>query len=240
MFGSISSLDWQGILKIAALSGIVSSILVAFGAWLVLRFTKASDSYLEALAQQLVRHQHLDELVEETRRLTRAAEMIKSELSQENWDRQTRFLAKRDLYVKVAEALCELRDAYVVARGLERSRVAGAALAPDHALFKQKRTENLQKVQDATAKFSQVTATGPLMMPDAPFKPLREFAPHKVRYGTSNWERDIELNIEKVRWALYHFQVAARADLGFGPMEWKPILIDDPPKDDELPETKGK
>jgi hypothetical protein len=142
--------------------------------------------------------------------------------------------------VKVAEALSELRDAYVLSKGLERSRLAGAALAPDHGLFEQQRTENLQKVQDATAKFSQVTATGPLMMPDAPFKPLREFAPHKVRYGTVNWELDIEWNIERVRWALYQFQVAARADLGFEPMEWKPILIDDPPKDDELPEPKGK
>jgi hypothetical protein len=71
------------------------------------------------------------------------------------------------------------------------------------------------------------------MIPDEPYKPLRDFKPRKIRYNTPNWEKDFEYNIASTQWALYHFQTAARADMGFDPMVWKPTIISSPlPKED--------
>jgi len=196
----VISLAWDAVLKIVALTGLLSCGLAAFGAWIVLRFTRPLDSYTEELAKQVARHQNLDKLVEETRHLTDAAEKIKAELSHETWDRQTRFLAKRDLYVKIAEALGDLRNSYV--------------------------------------RWHHATDTAPLMVPDDPYKPLREFKPRQIRLGTSSWEPDFEYNILSAQWALYHFQVAARVDLGFAPMVWKPIILTAPPPEPDSSEAQ--
>jgi hypothetical protein len=223
------SLAWNAILKIVLLSGILSSVLAALGTWLVMRFTKPLDSYTEEFAKQVARHQNLDKLVEETRRLTDTAEKIKAELSHEVWDRQTRFIAKRDLYVSIAEALGELRNFYIKAKGMERLRLQGVMERPSGAEFEKQRQENSQAMEAAAKKLFHAQDTAPLIMPDAPYKPLREFIPRKTRFGTPSWEQDIEYNIEKVRWTLYQFQVAARADLGFEPLVWKPTILTPPP-----------
>lgn len=105
---------WESIVAIVAGTGVVTAVLTALAAWLVLRFTKPLDSYTEEFAKQVARHQNLEKLVEATRRITNAAEKIKSELSHENWDRQTRWTAKRDLYVQIAQALGDLRRANII------------------------------------------------------------------------------------------------------------------------------
>src|SRR5438874_1908255 len=97
--GQIISLAWDSILKIVGLSGVVSAVV----AWLVVRFTKPLDSYTEELARQLARHQNLDKLIEETRRLTDATETIKAALSHENWDRQQRWSRKNEMYVEIVQ-----------------------------------------------------------------------------------------------------------------------------------------
>ena len=230
------SLAWDAVLKIVALTGLLSSGLAVLGAWVVLRFTRPLDSYTEELAKQVARHQNLDKLVEETRHLTDAAEKIKADLSHETWDRQTRFLAKRDLYVKIAEALGDLRDSYVRARRMESLRLQGASLRRAGAVFEAKRIDVLKATEDATERWHHATDTAPLMVPDDPYKPLREFKPRHIRFGTSSWEIDFEYNILSAQWALYHFQVAARQDLGFAPMVWKPIILTAPPPE---PDTSG-
>src|SRR5580692_922912 len=121
--GPAISLAWDAVLKIVALTGLVSAGLVAVGTWIVLRYTKPLDSYTAELARQMAQHQNLERLIEQTRRITDAAETIKSELSQELWDRQARYLAKRDLYIRIAEALGELRNSYVITKELERLRL---------------------------------------------------------------------------------------------------------------------
>ena len=224
------SLAWYTILKIVAFTGILSAALTTVGGWLILRFTKPLDSYTGEFAKQVARHQNLDKLVEETRRLTDTAEKIKAELSHEVWDRQTRFIAKRDLYVKIAEALGELRSFYIKAKANEDLRLQGAEQRPNGAEFAKRRKEKIQAMEAAAARLLQAQDAAAIIMPDEPYKPLREFSPRKVRFGTPSWEQDFEYNIEMVRWTLYHFQVAARADLGFEPMVWKPIILSSPPE----------
>src|SRR5690349_9938904 len=116
--GQIISLAWTTIVGLVGLTGFTSAALSAFFAWLVIRFTKPLDSYTEEFAKQVARHQNLDKLVEETRRLTDAAETIKAALSHENWDRQQRWTAKRDLYVRIVEALGEYRSVNIRMKGL--------------------------------------------------------------------------------------------------------------------------
>jgi hypothetical protein len=179
----------------------------------------------------------LDKLVEETRHLTDAAEKIKAELSHETWDRQTRLLAKRDLYVSIAEALGELRNSYIHTKGMERLRLRGASSRPDGTVFEEERKRKVRGLEEATEKWHHATDAAPLIIPDEPYKPLREFVPRQVRFGTAWWEKDCDYNIAKVQWALYHFQVAARADLGFAPMVWKPEIFTSPPPE---PDSSGE
>jgi hypothetical protein len=223
------SLAWDAVLKIVVLTGILSSGLAALGMWIVLRLTKPLDSYTEEFAKQVARHQNLDKLVEETRRFTDVAEKIKADFSHETWDRQTRFLGKQDLYVKIAEALGEFRTFSVAMKRVESLRLQGAALGPDGAIFEEKRKELLQAFEGARDKLLHATDVAPLIIPDEPYKPLLQFKPRQIRHGTPLWEKDFEYNIAKAQSTLYHFQVAARADLGFAPMVWKPIILTPPP-----------
>lgn len=220
------SVAWESIVTIVAGTGIVTAGLTALAGWLVLRFSKPLDSYTAEFAKQVARHQNLDKLVEEARRITDAAERIKSELSHENWDRQTRWTAKRDLYVQIAQTLGDLRRANITMEGLERFRLTRDLTDPRYGPeLETRRRDELRAMETATLNFQRATDTAPLMVPDAPFKPLREFKPKEIRFDTPDWEADFEYNIMSTQWALYHFQSAARADLGFDPMEWKPTIV---------------
>lgn len=171
--------------------------------------------------------------MEETRHLTDAAERIKAGLSHENWDRQTRWTAKRDLYVQIAQALGGLRTGYIEWKGLERLRLSPVSDQKYRAELEEKRKEAMRNIEQARLTFLHATDTAPLMVTDEPFKPLREYKPRQIRFETPHWEADLEYNIVSSQWALYHFQTAARADLGFEPMIWKPTIITDgPPVED--------
>jgi hypothetical protein len=215
-------LTWAVILKIGGIAAIASAIAT----WIAMRFTKPLDSYTEEIARQIARHQNLDQLIEETKRLTKAAEQIRADLSHENWDRQTRFVAKRDVYIKIAEALGELRDNWVQFKGLEQMRLATNPALPAYTLIQKQREEKMVKLNAAVQKFTSASDTAAIMIPDAPYKPVREFKPQRVAFDTRTWEADIERNVVAAQWALYHFQVAARSDLGFEPMVWKPAGVE--------------
>jgi hypothetical protein len=220
------SLAWESVLKVVALTGLLSAALTAFAAWLIVRLTRPLDSYAEELAKQLARHQNLDRLVEETRRVTDAAEKIKSELSHENWDRQTRWAAKRDLYVRIAEALGEYRNVCVTSKGLEYLRMTRNLSDPKYGpSLERRREDTLRQMDGALVKWHNAVDAAPLMIPDEAYGPLREFQPRLIRYGTPYWEEDFEHNIAVTQWALYQFQLAARTDLGFEPMAWKPTIL---------------
>jgi hypothetical protein len=212
--------------KIALLTSGVAALVSVVGAWFVVRFTKPFDSYTEELARQLAKHQNLDKLVDETRRVTDAAETIKAALSHENWDRQQRWTAKRDLYVNIAEALGELRTATIRYEGLERLRLTKDLTDEKYATeLETKRQEYSRDLEESTQHFLRALDIAPLMIPDEPYKPLREFKPRQIRYGTKHWQQDCEYNITGTQRALHHFHTAARFDLGFDPMEWKPTIL---------------
>jgi hypothetical protein len=235
MDGQMISVAWASIVAIVAGTGVVTAGLTAVAGWLVLRFTKPLDNYTAEFAKQVARHQNLEKLVEATRRITDAAEKIKSELSHENWDRQTRWTAKRDLYVQIAQALGDLRRANITMKGLERLRLTRDLSDPRYGPeLETRRRDGLRALEAATLNFQRATDTAPLIVPDAPFNPLREFKPKQIRFDTPDWEADFEYNIASTQWALYHFQTAARADLGFHPMEWKPTIVTG-----ELPKQSG-
>ncbi len=220
------TLAWQGLVGIVAATGLVTAALSGLAVWLVLRFTKPMDAYSEEFAKQLARHQNIGRLVEEARSVTDAAENIKHQLSHENWDRQSRWTAKRDFYVQITQALGEMRASYATWQGLERLRldkgIEGTMYASE---LDQKRRQAQEAMELALQRYQRATDAAPLMIPDEPYKPLRELAPRAIRFGTSAWGSDLEYNIAGVQWALYHFQVAARADLGFEPMVWRPNII---------------
>jgi hypothetical protein len=221
----VVSLTWNSLWNIAALTGGISAVLAAVGTWLLMRFTKPLDSYTQEVAKQLARHQNLDKLVDETRRLTDVAEKIKSELAQENWDRQTRFVAKRDLYVSTAEALADLRRLSMRIRTLERLRLRGV---------NDPRMDLTKALHEANERWGRVNAVAPLMMSDEAYKALRELTLRPVQYGTPEWEDVIDRNIADMERALYQFQLAARADLGFALMTWKPSLLTTVPEEEDL------
>jgi hypothetical protein len=183
------SLAWTTVLKLVGITGLLSSVLT----WIFLRFTKPLDSYTQEIAKQVARHQNLDKLVEETKRLTDTAEKIKAELSHEVWDRQTRFIAKRDLYVKIAEVLGELRSFYIKAKSNESLRLQGAEQFPNGAEFTKRRKENIQAMEAAATKLLQAQDTAAIIMPDEPYKPLREFSPRKVRFDTRRGNRILNI-----------------------------------------------
>jgi hypothetical protein len=230
----VISLAWSTVLKIAALTGVVSSVVTALGVWLLVRLAKPLDSYTEEFAKQVARHQNLEKLVEETRRLTDAAERIKSGLLQENWDRQTRWMAKRDLYVQIAQALGDLRTANIRLKSLESLRLTRDLTDPKYGPeLEKRRQDGVSDLEMATLNFHRSTDIAPVMIPDEPFKPLREFKPRQIRFYTPHWEADFEYNILSTQWALYHFQTAARADLGFEPLIWKPTIVTAGPMEEE-------
>ncbi len=103
--GQIFSLTWNMLVAIVGLTSVLSAALSALVVWLVVRFTKSLDSYTEEFAKQVARHQNLDKLVEETRRLTDTAEKIRAEFSHENWDRQTRWTKRLEVYGDTAQKL---------------------------------------------------------------------------------------------------------------------------------------
>jgi uncharacterized alpha-E superfamily protein len=87
------SLAWQEIAKIVTASSVATALLT----WLALRFTTPVDSYTEEFARQLAKHQNLDRVVEETEKITEAAESIRTQLSQDTWARQQRWTKKYEL-----------------------------------------------------------------------------------------------------------------------------------------------
>jgi hypothetical protein len=167
--------------------------------------------------------------VEETRRVTDAAETIKAAMSHENWDRQQRWTAKRDLYVNIAEALGRLRTATMTMQGLESLRLTRDLTDEKYATeLETKRREVLFQVEEAREKWLCAVDAAPLMIPDEPYTPLRELKSRQVRYDSRYWDEDFTFNINNIQLALHRFQIAARADLGFEPMVWKPTIVGAP------------
>ena len=205
-------------------SGVAGTSVVAFifGLWIKSYF----GPYLTQKAKNLATHEDIQKLIDQVRE----TERVKAEVSNSVWDHQTRLLAKKDFYVGIAEALGELRNGYVRMKALEHLRLTRDLMNPQYGPeLQKKRAEEMLALEGATMKWHRATDAAPLLIPDGPYKAVREFKPRGIRFGTLHWEQDFEYNIASTQSALYHFQVSARSDLGFEPMVWKPTIVSAPP-----------
>jgi hypothetical protein len=93
------------------LVGIIgSSLLTTLGIYLLARFTHVFDAYAGERAKLLAQFHNLDKLMEQTKALTAATEAIKARISDEVWDRQMRWAAKRDMYFRVLKVIGRLMN----------------------------------------------------------------------------------------------------------------------------------
>lgn len=104
-------LTWRNIGVIVVGGGVITTTLAGIAAYILARATKPIDAYGEEIAKQLAKKHGLDRLVQETQKLTSAAETIKANLSHENWDRQQRWAKKHEVYADTAQKLNRLIDA---------------------------------------------------------------------------------------------------------------------------------
>ena len=78
-------------------------------------------------------------------------------------------------------------------RGLDRLRFVKDASDRDYAAeLDQKRRQQQERMESALRRYREATDAAPLMIPDEPYKPLRELAPRSIRFGTPDWEADLE------------------------------------------------
>ena len=118
----MSQLTTFELFRIACTSGIFAAV----GGWFALRFGAPIDEWSKMVIRKLnlkeivaetfnneiakidARYRKLDNIVEEAKRVTLAAESIKSDMAQGNWDRQTMWMAKKELYFEVIHTLEKL------------------------------------------------------------------------------------------------------------------------------------
>jgi len=211
-------MDWPqvGTLVVRATIDVVVLIVVALFSWPLLRGTKMFDAYAEQIAKDIARHQSLDKLVEETKRVTDAAETIKASLSHENWDWQARWTAKRDVYIRVAEALGNLRDA------LCALQISREYLSKDLGPV-QKHVElheaAVQQVMEAKRRWASAIDIAPLLIASGPYCVMLELKYHDARWEDVDFDKVMDANTANVRRVWRRFTTAARADLGYEAMD---------------------
>ena len=94
------------------------------------RFTPVFDAYAGERAKLLAQFHNLDKLVEQTAKLTETTKLIESRVSYDLWDRQMRWDFKRDIYIRLMEALGEGLDVEGHSKLLEQIRRRGSLTVP--------------------------------------------------------------------------------------------------------------
>jgi len=171
------------------------------------------DAYAGERAKLLAQFHSLDQLVEQTGKLTETTKLIESRVSYDLWDRQMRWTAKRDMYIRVLESIGEQLDVQEHCTLLERIRRND----PGNALYPQERDKALLRSQQVHARASQVGCTAPLeISPDA-HQILIELSQEirHVHYDAEDFENDSSHNTRVLQGALNNLFVEARKDLGF-------------------------
>jgi len=67
------------------------------------------QSYMDEKAKQFATKEDFEKILDQTHRLTTQTEQIKAQVSNETWDRQIRWTAKRDMYFRLLGILGETR-----------------------------------------------------------------------------------------------------------------------------------
>src|ERR1700690_435157 len=178
---------------VALVAGI--PILTTIGVYALARFTKVLDAYAEERAKLLAQFHNLDKLVEQTKTLTAMTETIKARVSDEVWDRQMRWTAKRDMYFKVVECLSDLIGAEAMYLLREEAR--------------HDTTSELADVKRFTMALVKLIDIAPLVFSERAIKILKNLRKHT---GDELWTRQ---HIESLKAHLEILRREAKKDLGY-------------------------
>jgi hypothetical protein len=146
--------------------------------WLILYFWQPwTKGYAEEKGKTFARTEDIDKLAAEVRVLTKEAEIIKTELtqqtetikaqlSQENWERQQRWLKRFDAYVDIIARLRELRDVTVTVRAMSDLQIeySDAAL-PLQSQATKNLTDALEQYAKSVSALQLSITAGRLMFP---------------------------------------------------------------------------
>jgi len=216
-------LGWQGLVALA----------VVWMAWKLLKrlidnTEKAMQGYAATYAAQTAeidaRLQRIDKLAEETAKLTDAAEKIKTQFEHELWDRQTRWIAKRDMYVRVVEAIAALRTSFLMdwTATRTRSEFIQSGKQPPERL-----TEEVNKLKrqaiDVYNRFCEIRDLAVLTSSDEALNVLLTLTPTSFTYTTHDPELELRRNVALVQDVLYRFLNTARSDLGYAGLDLSAI-----------------
>src|SRR6202142_202474 len=184
-------IGWK--MVVALVAGI--PILTTIGVYALARFTKVLDAYAEERAKLLAQFHNLDKLVEQTKTLTAMTETIKARVSDEVWDRQMRWTAKRDMYVKLVECLSDLVGAATMLMVFEEAH--------------QDTESELADVKRLAMTLVKLTDIAPLVLSDRATKILKNLRKH---FGGELWTKE---HIEVLKAHLEIFMREAKKDLGY-------------------------
>jgi hypothetical protein len=202
--------------------------------WVGRRFTEATDAYSKKTAEILAESHHLkariertyseesaklraqsdslEKLIEQTRALTTTAEGIKSQLSNEAWDRQMRWTFKKDMYIRLMETLGGHQSNHEYNLHLEVVRRRDSK----NPLYAQVRDAAIERTKQAQMELVRVACSAPLVISPQAHQILLETrcGLRQIDYDKPDFEEQAAQNIRVLQEGMNQLLVAAQKDLG--------------------------
>lgn len=185
-----------------------SSLLSTLGVYLLARFTNAFDSYAGERAKLRARFEGLDELVQEAKALTQAAEVIKARVGDQVWDRQIRWSYKKDVYVNSLQALGKIRTGLARLGNAFQAEQQGRDWARDEANTAREFTTGANI--DLLLQFD----VAPIVLSPRAYEALRN-AVRLLAAGFGASEQETRAKIAELNQALTLLTEEAKTDLGY-------------------------
>lgn len=213
-------LMWRFLVWLVGVSiptGLATIIVIKIIKGLSNRVTTAVDAYSAESARFLAQSHNLEKLVEQTQRLTITAETIKARVSDEVWDRQMRWTAKRDMYIAVIETLADHIDVERPSQHLEDIvRRLRHAKTTDERLIPQRERLMAWK-QDVHSRLVRLACTAPLMISGTAHDALKILSQdiQDINYDEADYKLRSNQNINVLNIAVQAIFMQAKQDLGF-------------------------
>lgn len=176
-------------------------------------------SYMTEKAKMFARSEDIELLRTEIQVLTKEAETIKATISHEMWDKQRQLEMRRDAYIKLIEALGEVRSAHIdamsvleITKGLPKQFL--------HESLRPYADKSEEKVQSSIDKMMRAIDVAPLLVNEQTVTILREMGSvvKGIDFNSDDIRGQYLRNIgglETARWAVI---AAAADDLGLRPV----------------------
>ena len=186
-----------------------SSALTTVGVYLLARFTTVFDAYGKERAKLLARFADLDKIVQETERITSAAEIIKAKISDQTWDRQARWTYKRDVYIRVIQAVGRLRSGLARLITSFKSEQENASWAEEEAKIA------YQEASEANNELLLVYDIAPVVLSDNACQILGNVLGAFKPKSSDLLKNQLQERMEAVKRELEALRKEARMDLGY-------------------------